>query len=325
MRSPQKVMLCESTTALRGVRQFYSLIEANDETKLADVIIEKEMRLLKIFSDVSFHQAVVFVRRVAWGEALAKRLTLQGLKSAFTAGSLPQERRMKVMEEMRNFQLRVLVSTDLTARGVDLTHVNLVINLDVPPSGATYMHRIGRTGRFGTSGVAISVLTVSELERLRADLSEERGGVIVPLPDVIPSSWYEYELDAEDAELFQTLKDAPIEVSSDESESEDVMDDAEALAEAKIRVRPPPPAATNARATSSRRPSTSEICRWNTPNHRIAKASIMTNSGVTSISDIPRWRAARFLSLPPGETEHPWIVPPLHADLARLPFVRHRP
>ena len=72
MRSPQKVMLCESTTALRGVRQFYSLIEANDETKLADVIIEKEMRLLKIFSDVSFHQAVVFVRRVAWGESLAR-------------------------------------------------------------------------------------------------------------------------------------------------------------------------------------------------------------------------------------------------------------
>ena len=147
----------------------------------------------------------------------------------------------------------------------------------------------------------------------------------MPLPDVIPSSWYEYELDAEDAELFQTLKDAPIEVSSDESESEDVMDDARAPSQAKIRVRPPPPAATNARATSSRRPSTSEICRWNTPNHRIAKASIMTNSGVTSISDIPR------CVTPPLFVASAWRDgtsvdrSTLHADLARLPFVRHRP
>ena len=326
MRSPQKVMLCESTTALRGVRQFYSLIEANDETKLADVIIEKEMRLLKIFSDVSFHQAVVFVRRVAWGEALAKRLTLQGLKSAFTAGSLPQERRMKVMEEMRNFQLRVLVSTDLTARGVDLTHVNLVVNLDVPPSGATYMHRIGRTGRFGTSGVAIAVLTASELERLRADLSEERGGVIVPLPDVIPSSWYEYELDAEDAELFQTLRDAPIEVSSDESESEDVMDDAEALS----RGQNPSPSSSAGGDERARDVFPETIYLRDLPMEHAE------SSHRESVDYDEFWRyfhlrhpavarPPRFLSLPPGETEHPWIVPPLHADLARLPFVRHRP
>ena len=166
-----KVMLCESTTALRGVRQFYSLIEANDETKLADVIIEKEMRLLKIFSDVSFHQAVVFVRRVAWGEALAKRLTLQGLKSAFTAGSLPQERRMKVMEEMRNFQLAPWFPTHLAAQRRRFDTRESRHQSRRPPSGATYMHRIGRTGRFGTSGVAISVLTVS---RARATSSRSQ-------------------------------------------------------------------------------------------------------------------------------------------------------
>lgn len=326
MRSPQKVMLCESTTALQGVRQFYSLINANAETKLADVIIEKELRLLKIFSDVSFHQAVVFVRRVAWGEALAKRLTLQGLKSAFTAGSLPQERRMKVMEEMRNFQLRVLVSTDLTARGVDLTHVNLVINLDVPPSGATYMHRIGRTGRFGTSGVAVAVLTASELERLRADLSEERGGVIAPLPDVIPSSWYEYELDAEDAELFQTLKDAPIEVSSDESESEDAVDESEVLS----RGQSPSPC-SSADGDAGTHDVFPETIYLQDPPMERTEAS---HGKSVDYDEFWRYfhlrhpavaRPPRFLPLPPGETEHPWIVPPLHADLARLPLVRYRP
>ena len=235
-------------------------------------------------------------------------------------------RRMKVMEEMRNFQLRVLVSTDLTARGVDLTHVNLVINLDVPPSGATYMHRIGRTGRFGTSGVAIAVLTASELERLRADLSEERGGVIVPLPDVIPSSWYEYELDAEDAELFQTLKDAPIEVSSDESESEDAMDDAEALS----RGQNPSPSSSAGGDERARDVFPETIYLRDLPMEHAE------SSHRESVDYDEFWRyfhlrhpavarPPRFLSLPPGETEHPWIVPPLHADLARLPFVRHRP
>ena len=338
MRAPQKVMLCESTTALQGVRQFYSLIEKEDGTKLADVITAKEARLLKICGDVSFHQAVVFVRRLAWGEALAKRLTSQGLKAAFTAGTLPQERRMKVMEEMRNFQLRVLVSTDLTARGVDLTHVNLVINLDVPPSGATYMHRIGRTGRFGTYGLAVAVLTADELEQLRAGLVNERGGNIEPLPDTIPSNWYDYELDDTDAELFQTLKDAPIE-SSDESDDEFVADEPQSSEpDCRARVRDSHRHAYTLHVVDeSDYDDTSETDMdvVDDAYHRGTTTTARDDArSRRSYDDYWRWfrlrhppaaRPPRYLPLPPGASAQPWIVPPLHADLRRLPYVRHRP
>lgn len=321
MRSPQKVMLCESTTALKGVRQFYSLVE---ETKLADVIAAKEARLLKIFDDVAFHQAVVFVRRLAWGEALAKRLTSQGIKAAFTAGVLPQERRMKVMEDMRNFQLRVLVSTDLTARGVDLTHVNLVVNLDVPPSGATYMHRVGRTGRFGTYGLSVAVLTAGELEQLQSSLTAERGGDIEPLPDVIPSSWYDYELDEDDAELFQTLKEAPIE-SSEASEEEEVPPEVDV------------DQSDDFGATDFVDESPASFDPDNINGYTIdfrgndndvdaeAQAEHDAYWRWFDLVHPPSARRPRYLHLPPGADEHPWFVPPIHTDLIRLPFVSNPP
>lgn len=319
MRSPQSVLLCQTTTALQGVRQFYSLIDEDENTSLADVISAKEARLLKICSDVSFHQAVVFVRRVSWGEALAKRLSSHGLKAAFTAGTLPQERRMKVMEDMRNFQLRILVSTDLTARGVDLTHVNLVINLDVPPSGATYMHRIGRTGRFGTYGIAVAVLTASELEGLRDELKGERGGNIEPLPETIPPSWYDYELDDEDAELFQALKDAPI-----ESESEEEVEDYASDASASDARRDVP-------FTIRENPTYVDPHHHTRDEHHDARNDVHApEDDLAEKYDVywswfhrrhpPSARPPRYLPPPPGHPQ-PWIVPPLHADLRRLPFL----
>ena len=313
MRAPQRVMLCESTTALQGVRQFYALIEEDEGKTLADVIVAKETRLLKIFADVAFHQAVVFVRRPAWGEALAKRLTSQGLKSAFTAGTLPQPRRMQVMEEMRKFQLRVLVSTDLTARGVDLTHVNLVVNLDVPPNGATYMHRIGRTGRFGSYGIAVAVLTGRELETLRASLVAERGGDIAPLPDIIPAKWYAYDLDENDAELFQTLKDAPIEV-----EEEQVQDDVETMNETA--------------AVAFDAPSRGDDV-W--PNDRADRATDDAAYDAECAAYDAYWSS--FLRRHPTHARRPrpfptplgcpppWIVPAFHDDLVRLPSLIPRP
>ena len=324
MRVPQKVMLCESTIALHGVRQFYSLIDQDETKSLAEVIIAKEARLLKIFADVAFHQAVVFVRRTAWGEALAKRLTSQGVKSSFTAGTLPQTRRMQVMEEMRTFQLRVLVSTDLTARGIDLTHVNLVVNLDVPPSGATYMHRIGRTGRFGSYGIAVAVLTGRELETLKASIVAERGGDIQPLPDVIPANWYTYELDDDDATAFETLKNAPIEVIDEECED---TASAAATGETKENVR------VDAHSVAPDAPHVDDT--WYASTDTDTYTTDRTPSSITYAEECAAYdaywywfhrrhpasaRQPRELPPPPG-CPRPWIIPALHDDLVRLPFV----
>jgi superfamily II DNA/RNA helicase len=83
---------------------------------------------------------------------------------------------MAVMTAFQNFKLRLLVSTDVMARGVDLDRVNLVVNLDLPPDAATYVHRVGRTGRFGSRGVAVAFVDGDELEVLRGYLKEVSGG-----------------------------------------------------------------------------------------------------------------------------------------------------
>jgi len=69
--------------------------------------------------------------------------------------------------QARAFRLRILISTDLNARGLDLPYVNLIINVDLPSNDATYLHRVGRTGRFGTSGIAVSLVTQAELSQLQ--------------------------------------------------------------------------------------------------------------------------------------------------------------
>ena len=127
----------------------------------------------------------------------------------FTAGTLPQKKRMDAMDAMRRFRARVLVSTDLTARGVDLERVNLVTHLDVPRDASTYAHRVGRTGRFGTAGLSVTVVTTAELSRLRELLASEVDGVDValePLPETVPADWYDYELDDEDKFAQHTSK-----------------------------------------------------------------------------------------------------------------------
>ncbi|MEQ2316540.1 hypothetical protein AMECASPLE_033452 [Ameca splendens] len=82
---------------------------------------------------------------------LADILSSKGLPAVCISGGLSQDQRLEAMSKLKQYQCRVLISTDLTSRGIDAEKVNLVINLDVPQDWETYMHRIGRAGRFGRS------------------------------------------------------------------------------------------------------------------------------------------------------------------------------
>jgi ATP-dependent RNA helicase DDX20 len=86
---------------------------------------------------------------------------------------------MAAMSAVQGFQVRVVVSTDVMARGVDFDRVNLVVNIDLPQHGSTYVHRVGRTGRFGSRGVAVSILSPRELQRLQEQLADVKGGALV--------------------------------------------------------------------------------------------------------------------------------------------------
>ena len=135
--------------------------------------------MLRLLDGVTFHQALLFCNDRPQAAALAKRLCDGGYPAAFLSADLPQAERSALMRKMHSFQLRVLVATDLLARGVDFGRVSLVVQMQAPRDVATYLHRVGRTGRFGTVG--LSVLLVADHEAAPA-LALLRGGGVEPRP-----------------------------------------------------------------------------------------------------------------------------------------------
>ncbi|GMH40237.1 hypothetical protein BSKO_08141 [Bryopsis sp. KO-2023] len=205
MHLAQRVLVSGTTSNLLGVRQCFKLVKTYD-----DAFEAKSTALLDLLTTLSFHQTVVFCNQQRDAERLSARLTRAGFPSRFISGLKTQEERTQTMAAMRDFELRVIVSTDLVARGVDLERVNLVCNLDLPGNCAMYQHRIGRTGRFGTYGVCVSFVTERELERLN-DYVESFGGEVRPLPGEIPEDWYAYDLKgSEEKVAYDKLLQAPV-------------------------------------------------------------------------------------------------------------------
>ena len=238
MREPiRRVNACtQQTTALRAVRQFYVRVGAEDdkareeqqparEEEEEDLEEENDRRaavkrdlapgasrrsldeektraLLETFRSVAFHQAVVFAKRPGFGAEVRDALRRAGYAAELTGGHLPQPKRAEAMRKMRAFKARVLVSTDLVARGVDLERVNLVAHLDVPRTAAAYAHRVGRAGRFGGVGISVLILRADEL-RAASRTAEEEGQrlALEPLPKDVPADWYDFELDAEEERM----------------------------------------------------------------------------------------------------------------------------
>ena len=154
---------------------------------------------MQILETTPFHQCVVFTNSRILGQRVAHLLEQLGFPAQFVCGDLPQEQRLAAIARLRAFELRVLVSSDLTARGIDVERINLVVNLELPPSYDTYLHRVGRTGRFGRYGVAVT-LVEGPLERKKiTDMGDELLVDIQPKPDTIPPELFSVE-DVEEEE-----------------------------------------------------------------------------------------------------------------------------
>ncbi|RLN67460.1 hypothetical protein BBP00_00001614, partial [Phytophthora kernoviae] len=136
---------------LRHVKQYYSVVKTPSVVAGGDALNMKTkiVKLASLLSEIVFDQCMVFCNDKFRAEALATALVSQGWPAACITGSQTQATRLEVMEAFRASRLRVLVSTDLTARGIDIDKVNFVVNLDLPRDPPTYLHRVGRTGRFG--------------------------------------------------------------------------------------------------------------------------------------------------------------------------------
>lgn len=157
MADPQSVKVGSSHVTVDGLAQRYYLIHEAD--KLA--------ALSRIFEMDDISSALIFTRtRVATGE-LASELTARGFPAEALNGDLSQDAREQVLQRFRRGQCNVLVATDVAARGLDIDDISHVFNYDLPMDAEVYVHRVGRTGRAGKTGIAISLVTPQEQWRIR--------------------------------------------------------------------------------------------------------------------------------------------------------------
>eukprot|EP00397_Hematodinium_sp_SG-2012_P003696 GEMP01003704.1.p1 GENE.GEMP01003704.1~~GEMP01003704.1.p1 ORF type:complete len:389 (+),score=77.81 GEMP01003704.1:53-1219(+) len=158
MRDPVRILVKKDELTLEGIRQFYIAIE-REEWKLDT--------LCDLYETVTITQAIIYCntrRKVDW---LAEQMGKRDFTVSTMHADLDQKERDLIMREFRSGSSRVLISTDLLARGIDVQQVSLVINYDLPPNLENYLHRIGRSGRFGRKGVAINFVTNNDVRTMK--------------------------------------------------------------------------------------------------------------------------------------------------------------
>ncbi|XP_008412071.1 putative ATP-dependent RNA helicase DDX20 [Poecilia reticulata] len=183
MNEPTFVRLNPSDMGLKGLKQYYKLLPSHPLPH--KVFEEKVQHLLELFSKIPFNQALVFSNLHTRAQHLADILSSKGLPAVCISGGLSQDQRLEAMSKLKQYQCRVLISTDLTSRGIDAEKVNLVINLDVPQDWETYMHRIGRAGRFGTQGMAVTYCCHGEEENKMMAIAQKCGLSLSALPSAL--------------------------------------------------------------------------------------------------------------------------------------------
>ena len=174
MKNPIGITPKREIPVLLGIKQFVRVLpREKDNIKLMS---SKISELDRILSQLSFKQCLLFTDSQAKTDSYGNYLKKEGWKNEVINGSQDQETRLKVLQKLIDFKCRILITTDLLARGIDIDNINLIINLDLPFDCYTYLHRIGRAGRFGTHGIAITFVNGEEgLEKFQIMLGEIGG------------------------------------------------------------------------------------------------------------------------------------------------------
>eukprot|EP00929_Paragymnodinium_shiwhaense_P016446 TRINITY_DN1247_c0_g1_i1.p1 TRINITY_DN1247_c0_g1~~TRINITY_DN1247_c0_g1_i1.p1 ORF type:complete len:480 (+),score=110.69 TRINITY_DN1247_c0_g1_i1:69-1508(+) len=164
---------------LKGVTQFYAFVEERQKVHCINTLFRK----------LQINQAILFCNSVTRVELLAKKITELGFSCFFIHSRMYQSHRNRVFHDFRNGACRCLVSSDLFTRGIDIQSVNVVVNFDFPKNSETYLHRIGRSGRFGHLGLGINFVTYDDRFNLYR-IEQELGTEIQPIPAEINAAIY---------------------------------------------------------------------------------------------------------------------------------------
>jgi ATP-dependent RNA helicase UAP56/SUB2 len=170
----------ESKLTLHGLQQYFvKMTEKQKNRKLNDLL-----------DALDFNQVCIFVNGVARCKKLNELLVQCNFPSMCIHGGLAQTERLERYNKFKTFKSRILVSTDLFGRGVDFERVNIVFNYDMPDKADEYLHRVGRSGRFGTKGLAITFVSDDEQSKVLDEIQSRFAVKVAELPDEIDTATY---------------------------------------------------------------------------------------------------------------------------------------
>ena len=171
MINPQRILVKTEQLTLEGIKQHYITI-SND--------LQKYDTIKDIFSTLVLSQSIIYCNSVKRVQDLYDTMTADNFPVCRIHSSMDSYERNSTHEDFKSGKFRVLISSNITARGIDVQQVNTVINFDVPDNVHTYLHRIGRSGRWGRKGVGINFVTLRDMPKLRA-IEQYYNTTITPL------------------------------------------------------------------------------------------------------------------------------------------------
>ena len=175
MNNPERILIKKESLTLEGIQQFF--ININHDDWKYDVIVD-------LYDTINIGQCIIYMNSKQKIVDIYDRLTKDNFPVDYITGDRTVDERNKIMNDFRSGKLRILLSSDLLARGIDIQQLSLVINYDLPREKETYIHRIGRSGRYGRKGVAINLINNREVEYLKS-IEEFYDTQIVEMPQNI--------------------------------------------------------------------------------------------------------------------------------------------
>eukprot|EP00842_Homolaphlyctis_polyrhiza_P004471 jgi/Hompol1/5024/HPOL_004129-RA len=181
MQNPLEIFVDDQTKlTLHGLQQYYVKLEES----------AKNRKLNDLLDTLEFNQVCIFVKSVQRAIELDRLLVKCGFPSICIHSQLAQEERILRYKSFKDFEKRIMVATDIFGRGIDVERVNIVINYDMSDSNDTYLHRVGRAGRFGTKGLAVTFLSSAKDSEVLNSVQERFEVSIPELPETIDVNTY---------------------------------------------------------------------------------------------------------------------------------------
>jgi translation initiation factor 4A len=174
LQNPVRILTPPEEVRLEGIQQFHILLDREDW---------KIEALADLYKHMTINQAIIFVNKKQTAEKLTKKMCDEGYTLEYIHGDMEAAERKKRMDDFRAANVRILIATDVLARGIDVQSVSTVINYEMPPSRENYFHRIGRTGRYGRKGLSINLIAGPDEEAMMKDIERHYSITIPHLPE----------------------------------------------------------------------------------------------------------------------------------------------